>query len=80
MDSEAWCAEVHGVTKSWTQLSDRAELNWSIERSETPQVLAISPRISTVTSLEILASSRAFAHFGLAWILPQDRSPNHSSP
>ena len=22
MDREAWCAEVHGVTKSWTQLRD----------------------------------------------------------
>ena len=22
MDKEAWCAVVHGVTKSWTQLSD----------------------------------------------------------
>ena len=22
MDKEAWRAEVHGVTKSWTQLSD----------------------------------------------------------
>ena len=21
-DKEAWCATVHGVTKSWTQLSD----------------------------------------------------------
>ena len=21
-DREAWCAEVHGVEKSWTQLSD----------------------------------------------------------
>ena len=22
MDREAWCAVVHGVTKSWTRLSD----------------------------------------------------------
>ena len=28
MDREAWCAVVHGVTKSWTQLSYWTELNW----------------------------------------------------
>ena len=22
MDGEAWCAVIHGVTKSWTRLSD----------------------------------------------------------
>ena len=27
IDREAWCAAVHGVTKSWTQLSDWTELN-----------------------------------------------------
>ena len=27
MDKEAWCAPVHGVTKSWTPLSDWTELN-----------------------------------------------------
>ena len=30
MDREAWCAAVHGVTKSWTQLIDWTVLNWGI--------------------------------------------------
>jgi len=28
MDREAWHAAVHGVAKSWTQLSDWTEMNW----------------------------------------------------
>ena len=27
MDREAWCAELHGVTKSWTVLSHGTELH-----------------------------------------------------
>ena len=29
MDQEAWRAAIHGVTKSWTRLSDWTELNWT---------------------------------------------------
>ena len=30
MDREAWCAVIHGVTKSCTRLSDLTELNFII--------------------------------------------------
>ena len=32
MDREAWRAAVHGVAKSWTQLSDWTEVNWICEK------------------------------------------------
>ena len=35
MDREAWCAVTHGVTKSWTQLSDQTELNLEIIIKDT---------------------------------------------
>ena len=28
MDREAWCATVHGISKSWRRLSNGTELNW----------------------------------------------------
>ena len=31
MDREAWCAVIHGVTKSWTQMRDWTELNWLMQ-------------------------------------------------
>ena len=32
MDREAWHAVVHGVAKSWTQLSNWTELNWCVKK------------------------------------------------
>ena len=34
MDREAWCAAVHEVAKSWTQLSDCTELKEPLVESE----------------------------------------------
>ena len=31
MDREAWRAAVHGVSKSWTWLSNWTELNWTVQ-------------------------------------------------
>ena len=36
MDREAWHTTVHGVTKSWTWLSNWTELNWSVSANILP--------------------------------------------
>ena len=39
MDSEAWCAAVHGVTKSWIRLNDWTELDCSPPGSSVHGIL-----------------------------------------
>ena len=41
MDREAWRAAIHGVTKSWTRLSEWTELNWT---EATPKLHNWYPR------------------------------------
>ena len=38
MDTEAWCAAVHEVTKSWTWLSNWTELDWATELDWTEHI------------------------------------------
>ena len=48
MDREAWRAIVHGVSKSWTRLSDWTELNWTLHISYISRM--------TIYSLDVILS------------------------
>ena len=67
MDREAWRAAVHGVTKSWTRLSDWTELNWtevSVYSSPFPLALLLSdyslPSLFAKTKVSSLISHTPF--------------------
>ena len=51
MDGEAWCAAVHGITKSWTRLSDWTELNtyliWLVPHPNTIINVLVSAMVKT---------------------------------
>ena len=58
MDREAWHAAVHGVEKSWTHLSDWAELNWASNTGVLGSILGHGTKISHALSLR--ATNREF--------------------
>ena len=48
MDREAWCAAFHGVTKRWTQWSNRTELN-NIYKEDFMEMLVGDIRLKGTT-------------------------------
>ena len=86
MDREAWDTSVHGVAKSWTQLSDWTELNY-LEQclthskcSELAQMVKCLPTVqeSRVQSLgreDLLEEEMATHSSILAWKIPWTEKP-----
>ena len=80
MDREAWCAAVHGITKSRTRLSDWAELNWVIRffhwlpSHESPQYNQLS-RFADLTPKTLSPCSSLSGAFMLCGLLISSSVP-----
>ena len=77
---EAWCATVHGVTKSWTWLSDWTELISATDRSAVPGLSRFLLQPGASPSLEIFPSMQCQPRFFFSPLLFSLPSPPLSSP
>ena len=62
MDREAWCAAIHGLTKSWTQLSDWTELKYRLKNSMAENKILFIKTIIQKEAKESIYDNYKFEH------------------
>ena len=82
MDREAWRAAIHDVAKSWMQLSNWTELNWSPELSRTQASCHFIPTTTLQASTTVIHTVRKSwseeANPGSPWSLYFQSQPFYS--
>ena len=75
MDREAWCAVIHGVTKSQTWLSDWNELNWTEFSGGIFRVFYVEDHVICKTVRVLLLFQSGFLLFLFLLWLPWPKLP-----
>ena len=62
-DRKAWCAAVHGVTKSQTRLNNNSELQWACNEAQGLLEVESSAILDLVGSNQFVIPSTAMSSF-----------------